>query len=511
MITITIDGKTVNIEEGATILDAARSAGIDIPVMCHRDKNISPVSCFVCAVRIGGNDNFVPSCATKARNGMAVDASSECVRDCRRRALELMLSEHAGDCAAPCSRICPCGLNIPEVMRNLLSGDVDAAYKTIMLNMPLPATLGYICPAPCQKGCRRTAIDTPMSIQLTHRAIAEQAINSSSVKKHVDTAPKSKNIAVIGSGPAGLSSAYFLAVSGYSCTVFESQSRAGGTLRTQFDKPALPEKVLDAEIELIEALGVKFALGQKINSIDNIYGDYDAIIIAAGLQDNNRRRFGLEYGSHGINVCRDTLMTSRPNVFACGSAARPIRMAARAAGQGRQTAISVDNYLSGKSAHKPFFMNTGHLSAAEAESLAESIPHTGKSKAPLSITGDPGRCLQCDCKKKSSCALRDYAAQYGAHHLRYATGHRRQYTRHLYNDSGLVHEPGKCTACGRCVNITMVKGITPGLSFTGRGPDVYVSAPFGADIDKAMGAALDECVKSCPTGALWIRKQVVDA
>ncbi|MCL2220011.1 MAG: 2Fe-2S iron-sulfur cluster-binding protein [Chitinispirillia bacterium] len=511
MIKITIDGKTVNIEDGATLLDAARSAGIDIPTMCHRDKNVSPVSCFVCAVRVGGSDNFVPSCATKAIDGMVVYTSSDEVKECRRRALELMLSEHAGDCAAPCSRICPCGLDIPEMMRRLLSGDINTAAETIMRSMPLPATLGYICPAPCQKGCRRTAVDTPLSIQLTHRAIAKSVINTSSHNKTIGTAQKFKNIAIIGSGPAGLSSAYFLTVNGYSCTIFESQPAAGGTLRTQFDESALPKNILDAEIKLTEDLGVKFILNKKINSIDEIYNDYDAVVIATGHQENNQLRlFDLEQGSHGVKTCHDTLMTSRQKVFACGSAVRPVHMAARSVGQGKLTAASIDNYLSGKSAHKPFFMNIGHLSDAETESLVESIPYTDKSKTPLSIidaiTDNPGRCLQCDCGKKNSCVLRDYAAQYGAHRLRYATGHRRQYIRQLYAGSGLVHEPGKCTVCGRCVNITREKGIIPGLSFTGRGSSVYISAPFSADIDKAMGAVLDECVKSCPVGALWFKQ-----
>jgi len=515
MIQLTIDGKNVNIDDGATILDAARSAGINIPTMCHCSKNVSPVSCFVCVVKIDGNDNFIPSCAIAAQNGMVVDTCSDDVKNCRKHALELMLSEHAGDCEAPCTRICPCGLDIPEVMRHLLAGDVDSAAKTITISMPLPATLGCICPAPCQKGCRRTAVDTSISIQAMHRDIAEKTINPSSHKKYIDTAQSnSKNIAIIGSGPAGLSAAYFLTIKGYSCTVFESQSKIGGTLRTQFDESTLPKKILDAEIELIKNLGVKFTVDKKINTINEIYDDYDAIIIAAGKQE--AQFTDLEHDTHGIKACHDTHMTNRPKVFACGAATRPSRMAARSAGQGKATAIAVDNYLYGKTTHKTFSMNIGHLSAAETESLAASIPcvdnknksQSSKSSPTINTTNnDPARCLQCDCGKKKSCALKDMATEYGAQHVHYATGHRKEYTRQLYKDSGLIHEPGKCTACGRCVNITREKGIKPGLSFTGRGSDVRVSAPFGTDMDKAMGKALGECVEACPTGALWIKTQ----
>ena len=96
------------------------------------------------------------------------------------------------------------------------------------------------------------------------------------------------------------------------------------------------------------------------------------------------------------------------------------------------------------------------------------------------------------------------ATEYGAHHLHYATGSRKPYIRKRYDGSGLIREPGKCTACGRCVSITREKRINPGLAFTGRGSNVQVSAPFDTPFDAAMGEALDECVKSCPTGALWI-------
>jgi len=219
MIELTIDGKKVTAENGTTILEAARSAGIDIPTMCYHSKNIAPVSCFVCAVRIDGRENFVPSCATTVRDGMSVDTCSDAVRDCRRRALELMWSEHAGNCGS--------------------------------------------------------------------------------------------------------------------------------------------------------------------------------------------------------------------------------------------------------------------------------------------------------CEKKKTCALLGYAAQYKANRLRYAADQRKPHT-HIHThthtqtsyDSGLVHEPGKCIVCGKCVHITKERDIKPGLSFTGRGSDIRVTAPFGIQLDIAMGEALIECVESCPTGALWIKHNI---
>jgi NADH dehydrogenase/NADH:ubiquinone oxidoreductase subunit G len=94
MIELTIDGKTVEVKEGATILDAARSIGIDIPTMCYCDKIAPSASCFICVVKVNGQEKFIPSCATPAQNGMVVDSCSDEVKNCRRQALELMLSEH---------------------------------------------------------------------------------------------------------------------------------------------------------------------------------------------------------------------------------------------------------------------------------------------------------------------------------------------------------------------------------------------------------------------------------
>ena len=521
MIKLTINGKPVTANDGATILEAARSAGIDIPTMCYYNKTVAPVSCFICVVKVDGHDNFLPSCATAARDGMVVSTDSEDVRGCRRRALELMLSDHAGDCEAPCSRICPCGLDIPEVTRRLQSGNINAAMEIVRQYMPFPATLGRVCPAPCQKGCRRSSVDTALPIRDIHRIIAENAINTPLRNNITGIAPIQKNVAIIGSGPAGLSSAYFLALKGYPCTVFESQPETGGTLRSEISASILPRNILDAEIKLIENIGVKFIINMEINSIDEIHNDYDAIIIATGLRNEGQQQFGVEYDERGIKIFHDTFAASVPKVFACGSAARPVRFASRSAGQGRLIAISVDNYLRGGNARKPFFMNAGHLSSEETESLANSIPRIGNRELStessgvtntdginniggdtIDIVGESSRCLQCDCGKKNSCSLRDYAAQYGAHHLRYATGQRKRYTRKRY-ESGLVHEPGKCIACGRCVNITREKNINPGLAFSGRGADVHVTAPFGTPIDEAIGEALAECVSACPVGALW--------
>ncbi|MDR3013604.1 MAG: (2Fe-2S)-binding protein [Chitinispirillales bacterium] len=224
MIQLTIDGTPVTTTTpDMTILAAARQAGIDIPTLCHHDNIEPPISCFICVVKIEGQENFVPSCATKAQNGMIVDTCSELVRNCRKQALELMFSEHVG----------------------------------------------------------------------------------------------------------------------------------------------------------------------AIKKVD--------------IDDTQAYR------------------------------------------------------------------------------------------------------LQCGCVKKDTCRLKIYAEEYAIDLTRYAANRRPSTThpRKKY-DSGLIHEPGKCIVCGKCVNITKARNINPGLAFHGRGSNVYISAPYGTAFDEAMGAAISECVEACPTGALWM-------
>src|SRR5450759_2726567 len=103
MINLTIDGRRTTVPPGTTVLDAARWLGIRIPTMCHVPGIEPAASCFVCAVQIEGRRTLSPSCAMPVAEGMAVVTDSADVRAARRMALELLLSDHAGECVAPCA------------------------------------------------------------------------------------------------------------------------------------------------------------------------------------------------------------------------------------------------------------------------------------------------------------------------------------------------------------------------------------------------------------------------
>jgi NADH dehydrogenase/NADH:ubiquinone oxidoreductase subunit G len=117
MINLTIDGKSINVPEDATILDAAQTLGIHIPTLCYL-KEIKPLtSCMICVVKVEGRWNLLPACATRVEEGMMVMNDHPEVTKARRTALELLLSDHVGDCMGPCQVACPAGMDIPRMIR----------------------------------------------------------------------------------------------------------------------------------------------------------------------------------------------------------------------------------------------------------------------------------------------------------------------------------------------------------------------------------------------------------
>jgi len=514
--TLTIDQAAVPFEPGETLLQAATRAGIAIPTLCSYAGIEPPTSCYVCVVKIQGKNGMAPACATLAEAGMVVESGSEEVRRYRRHALELLLSEHAGDCEGPCRRICPADLDIPVMARHIASGDLEAAVRTVRERLALPGVLGYVCPAPCEKGCVRAPLDGTVTIRDLHRGVAEAVLAAAAAVAPRAAPASGKRVAIIGAGPAGLSSAYYLSLLGHACTIIDEREEPGGMLRYGVERAVLPLTILEQEVDVIRSLGVAFRMGCRIGdppALDDLLQRSDAVVFATGSPAPGRPwPFDVKTSSKGIEVDARTFAAGRSGVFACGGAIAVCRLAVRAVGQGRLAAESVHRFLAGNTGapwHPRFDSRLGALDAEElrqlaASDLAASVSAAGSPSAPLpaALAAAAARCLQCDCGKKHGCALRTYAHEYEVNRDQYRTGARKPVTRKRYA-SGLVHEPGKCVDCGRCVGITAAERILPGLAFGNRGFDVAVKAPFGTALDAAMGASLDRCVAACPVGALW--------
>ena len=200
--TLTIDGREVRAPAGATILEAAGRAGIAIPTMCFLEGRPPQTSCMVCVVKIEGRAHLAPACATRIEEGMAVANDTDEVREARRTAIELLLSDHVGDCVAPCHGLCPAQMEIPLMLAQIAAGNLRGAIATIKRDIALPAVLGRICPAPCEKGCRRGTRDAPVAICLLKRHAADVDLASETPYLPERRAATGKHVAVVGAGPS---------------------------------------------------------------------------------------------------------------------------------------------------------------------------------------------------------------------------------------------------------------------------------------------------------------------
>ncbi len=285
-ITITLDGTQVKTAPGTTLLEAARSRGIEIPTLCY-DPRLPPyASCFICIVEVEGRRGMIPACATRAEEGMVVRTNTDNIRKLRKLGLELLLSNHHGDCIAPCNMVCPAGIDIRAYLSEAIRGNFSDSLRIIKERNPFPSVCGRICPHPCEDNCRRKLVDEAVSINQVKRFVSDRDRCSVDAWKPEVAPPNGKKIAVIGGGPGGMSAAHYLAVLGYSVTVFEAMEKAGGMLRYGVPDYRLPPVVIDAEIEQIQALGVELrtsmAWGRDFHLADLRKKGYAATVVAIG-------------------------------------------------------------------------------------------------------------------------------------------------------------------------------------------------------------------------------------
>ena len=384
MIRINIDNIEISAPAGTTVLEAAKLASISIPGMCYMEGHHNHPSCMVCVVKDKKTGNLFPSCAIEIAEGMDLISSSDEVRDARKDALELLLSDHVGDCEAPCSLACPANMNIPLMNRLIAKNDFAGSLRVVKEEIALPYILGYICPAPCEKACRRKQVDNPVSVCLLKRFVAAKDLNSLVIYLPQKEPETGKTVAVIGTGPAGLAAAYYLLQKGHQCVLYDEREEAGGALRYSIPENDLPRSVLDAEIQMLCNFGAEFRLGVLVNEelfISGIKPGYDAVILATGDVSVDGHLLSMFQSSKsGISVTDGTYETSEPGVFACGSILRPQWMAIRAVAQGKAAALSVDKFLKGQKpvkSKRKFNSRFDKLSEPEfAEYLKESTPGT---------------------------------------------------------------------------------------------------------------------------------------
>lgn len=319
MLNLTINGKNITVEEGTTILQAAKDNGIYIPTLCYDDAVKVYGACGLCVVEAEGIPKLLRSCSAKCSEGMVVNTESKRVVQSRKIAMELLMSAHDGDCVAPCQLNCPARTDCQGYVGLIANGEYEAALKLIKNKVSLPASIGRVCPHPCETACRRGKVDEAINIAQLKAFAADMDLNSDSYLPEKN-APTGRKIAIIGGGPAGLTAAYRLAISGHEVTVYDMMEKMGGMLRYGIPQYRLPKEVLDKEIAIIEKLGVKMINGVKLGNdftVASLKAQNDAVIVAVGAwKSSSMRTPGEEldgiYG--GIDFLRAVALKQEINI-----------------------------------------------------------------------------------------------------------------------------------------------------------------------------------------------------
>ena len=290
MITIRVDGQTLNVPEGISIIEAARLSGVDIPALGYDPRVSPPSGAELSTVELleGERSRFVSATGTTVAEGMEIRTKSPALENFRQIFLGSLLRNHYGDCEAPCSQRCPAHIDIQKYLYHVAAGNFREAFQVIVDSNPLPSTCSRVCPHPCESECRRNAVGEAVNINGVKRFVADWNRKHPAPYRPSVAPDTGKRVAVIGGGPAGLTAAYFLRRMGHSPVVFEMNEKAGGMLRYGIPYYRLPEEVLDAEIQSILDLGVELRCNKKLGrdfSLETLKLEgFDAVFAGLGAQ-----------------------------------------------------------------------------------------------------------------------------------------------------------------------------------------------------------------------------------
>jgi ferredoxin len=413
---IVINNKEVGVLPGETLMETARREGFPIPSLCYARDAKHKSSCMACAVRNSVTGQIIPSCTSLPTEGMRIETDSPEVVKSRTLSLELLLSEHRADCEAPCKIACPGNMDVAVMNRLYDAGKTDEALSLLRDTLVIPATLCYICNAPCEKICRRGDLDASVPV----REIKKKLVALTDLDTIVPPlARNGKKVAVTGSDPAALAAAYHLCREGYEVSVFEP---SGSLLAPYIQSENVPADVLELETEVIKRMGVKIEYTSEPPSADG----FDAIINPVTKTKQPARMV-----SEGRRMAQELHASLTP--------ANPLPEANR----------------------KAFNSTYSRFTDAEKRLLAES---------PATQTG----CLYCDCEGKSTCRLRRYATEYGIKTPRYPKSGTHEALRRRDVGKNIRFEPAKCIKCGLCVYNS-----DNGFTFKDRGFAMQVVLPEG--------------------------------
>jgi len=288
-VNVILNGEIVSGIKGETILELARRYDLEIPTLCNDPRLLPYSSCYVCVVEVEGLRGLQPSCSTKVSEGMRIETDNEKIHDARKTALDLLVSNHYADCVGPCKQTCPAGVDVQGYISLIEKGMYHEAVALIKDTNPFPAVCGRVCVRPCEVACRRNLLDEdhPVGIDYLKRYTSDIDLESPDKWKPAIKPSTGKKVAVIGAGPGGMSSGFFLRKEGHDVDVFEASPSAGGWLRYGIPEYRLPNDLLQKEVDNISELGVNVfynkTLGENL-TYKELKENYDATILTIGSQ-----------------------------------------------------------------------------------------------------------------------------------------------------------------------------------------------------------------------------------
>ena len=287
-IKVIINGKICTGRAGQTLLEIAQNNGIEIPNLCHNGELKHYGGCSLCVVEAEESPKLLRACSTVAQDGQVIYTESERVVRTRKTSIELLMSDHDGDCRGPCVLNCPASVNAQGYVQAIARGDDKEAVRIIKERLPMPACIGRVCPHPCEDGCRRQMVEESISIAYLNYFAADRVIQAGGYLPP-KAAATGKRVGIIGGGPGGLTAAYYLSLKGHRVTVVDAMPQMGGMLRYGIPEYRLPKRVLDEEVAEIASLGVEmknnFRIGTDV-TFEEFKNSYDAVVLAIGAWES---------------------------------------------------------------------------------------------------------------------------------------------------------------------------------------------------------------------------------
>ena len=514
---LTIDNQEFETDEQLTIYQAAQKLGIDIPVMCYQEGYDYFTSCMMCVVKDNKTGQTHPACSASIAEGMEIDTQCEEIREARKMTLELLLSDHVGDCEAPCQRVCPIHMEVPRMIRETMDDRMEDAITTVRKDMPIPSLLERYCNAPCEKGCRRHQYDEGLSIRELTRHASDWDIKRDNPHIPVLKPSTGKKVAVIGAGPTGLSSAYYLAQAGHAVVVCDKNDRIGGRIEKEFAKERLPDWLIEGELKVLKGMGIEFRMNTQVGKdvpLSALQEEADVVLLTCGVTPPEElEAMGLPVTEKGMKIHIKTGVTPVDNVFAGGSIVKPDQPFIKCVTIAKNLAACITEHLNNepmvgiieKYNHQMGRLLTGELDVFVSGASPiprikpEDIVENGYRMEDAQT--ESSRCMHCDCRAKDDCKLRDYSDEYGAKQQEFK-GEERAKHEHINQNAGAIFEPGKCIKCGLCIRVTQAAGEDFGFTFVGRGFDVKAGVSLNKRLDEGLRMVAHEVVEACPTGAL---------